>query len=69
MLIDWTLTGTTTLGQSGPRSNGNKGVLHRSEASPSNGLVSYLEYSLGGFHLSVEMQLVYSTASDDQAKL
>ena len=25
--IDWTLTGTTTPGQSGPGSNGNKGVL------------------------------------------
>ena len=27
-LIDETITGTTNLGQSGPGSNGNKGVLH-----------------------------------------
>ena len=26
--IDFTLTGTTTLGQSEPGSNGNEGVLH-----------------------------------------
>ena len=26
--IDGTLTGTTTLGQGGPGSNGNEGVLH-----------------------------------------
>ena len=45
-LIDWTLTCTTTLGQSGPRSNGNKMVLHilqssKTRASSSDGLVSY----------------------------
>ena len=41
-----TLTGTTTLGQSGPGSNGNEGVLRipqssRTGASPSHGLVSF----------------------------
>ena len=51
-LIDVTLTGTTPLGQSGPGSNENEGVLHipqssRTGASPSNGLVSYPEHSLG----------------------
>ena len=39
--IDGALTGTTTLGQSGPGSNGNEGVFHipqssRTEASPSD---------------------------------
>ena len=48
--IDRTLSGTTTLGKSGLGSNVNEGVLHipqRSsitEASPSDCLVSYLEY-------------------------
>ena len=48
------LPGATTPGQSGPGSNGNEGVLHipqRSNitgASLSDGLVSYLEHSLGG---------------------
>ena len=48
------LSGTTTPGQSGPASNGNKGVLRipRSPSitvtSPSDCLVSYLGHSLGG---------------------
>ena len=47
------LTSATTPGQSGPRSNINKGVLHipqsyRAGTSPSDGLVSYLGHSLGG---------------------
>ena len=45
--IDKTLSGATTLGQSGPGSNGNEGVLHIpqsssiTEASPSDYSVSY----------------------------
>ena len=40
------LTGTTTLGQSGPESNGNEGILYipqssRNGASSSDGLVLY----------------------------
>ena len=31
--IDKTLTGTTTVGESGTRSNGNEGVLHTAEIS------------------------------------
>ena len=31
--IDGTLTGATTLGQSGPGSNGNEGVLHIPQSS------------------------------------
>ena len=53
--IDETQTGTTTLGLSVPRSDGNKEVVHipqssRNEASPSNSLVSYSNsrHSLGG---------------------
>ena len=48
------LTGATILGQSGPVSDGNEGVLHIpqsssiSGASPSDSLVSYLGHSLEG---------------------
>ena len=66
----WLLTGTTTLGQSGPGSNSNERVLHtlqrsRTGALPSDGLVSYLGHSLGG-GLAAEMQSAYSTAPTDQ---
>ena len=49
-LIDSTLSGASTPGQSGPGSNDNEGVLHipqnsRTGASPSDGLRSYPEYS------------------------
>ena len=52
-LIDWTLTGPTTSGQSSPGSNGNEGVLHipqssRTEASSSDDLVSYSGHFLEG---------------------
>ena len=46
-LIDRTLSGATTLGQSGPVSDGNEGVLHITQsssitgASPSDCLMSY----------------------------
>ena len=59
--IDKILSGATTLGQGGPGSNGNEGVLCIPQsssitgASPSNCLVSYPEDSL-------EMQSMYSTA-------
>ena len=65
--IDWALSGATTSGQSGPRSNGNEGVLFISQsssitwASPSDCLVSYLGHSLGKSYPSAEIHLVYST--------
>ena len=52
--IDGTLTGTTILSWSGPGSNAKEGVLHISqsssitETSPSNALMIYLGYVLGG---------------------
>ena len=53
-----TLTGTTTLGQSEPGSNGNEGVLHitqisRTRASPSDYLVSYPWHLFGVGVLSI----------------
>ena len=56
-----TLTGTTALGQSGPGSNSNEGVLHipqssRTEASLSDGLMSYPQhYLVGHSYFSAEM--------------
>ena len=47
------LSGATTPGQSGPGTDGNKGVLHIPQSSsitgtsPSDGLVSYPGHSLG----------------------
>ena len=67
------LSGATTLGQSGPGSNGNEGVLRipqRSSitgTSPSDCLVSYQGNLFCESYLSVEKQLVYSTAPDDWA--
>ena len=50
--IDRALSGATTMGQSGPESNGNEVVLHIRQSitgtSPSNCLMSYLEHSLRG---------------------
>ena len=68
-LIDVTLTGTTTLGHSGPESNDNEGVLYifQTEASPSDGLVLYPGHSLGwGPYPSVEMQSVCPIAPVDR---
>ena len=68
------LSGATTLGQSGPGSNGNEGVLciHQSASitgtSPSDCLVSYPGYSLGESYPSEKMQSVYSTALANWAK-
>ena len=65
--ISRTLSGATTLGQSGPGSDGNKGVLHIpqisiTEVSPSDYFVSYLGHSLGESYPSAEMQSVYYAA-------
>ena len=67
--IDRTLSGITTPGQSGPRSDGNEGVFCSpiSKASPSDYLASYPGYPLGGFYLSSDMQSVYSAAPADWA--
>ena len=52
-LIDWTLSNTTSLVQSGPESDANEGVLHipqsssMTRASPSDYLMSYGEHSFG----------------------
>ena len=52
--IDKTLSGTTSPGQSGLSSDGNKGILHTSksssvtETSPSDCLVPYLQNALEG---------------------
>ena len=60
-------------GQSGPGSNGNKGVLHIPQSSsitgtsPSDCLVSYSEHSLGEYHSSANMQSVYSAVTTDWA--
>ena len=50
---DRTLSGATTPSQSGTWGNGNEGVLHipqssNAGASPSDGLISYLEHLFGG---------------------
>ena len=63
-----TLLGTTTMDQSGPGSEGNKGVSRIPQnftitgISPSDCLVSYLGHSLGRGYPSAE-QSVYSTAT------
>ena len=67
------LSGATTLGQSGPGSNGNEGVLRFPQSSsiagtsPSDCLVSYPGHSLGSYP-SAEVQSVYSTAPADWAR-
>ena len=38
--IDWTLSGATTLGQSEPGRNGNKGILHILQVSKTGALLS-----------------------------
>ena len=74
--IDRTLSGATTLGQSGPESDSNDGVLYIPEkssiivASPSDSLVSYPEHSLVvGRYPSAEMQSAYSTDPADKAEV
>ena len=69
--IDRTLSGSTALGNSGPGSDGNKGVLHIPQSSNITGASSsdVLESSpgqlLGEFYPSAEMQSVYSIALND----
>ena len=68
-----TLPGTTTLGQSGPGSDGSDGLFHVPKSSsitgtsPSDCLVSYPGHSLVESYPSAEMQLVYLTAPVDWA--
>ena len=72
--IHRTLSGAITLGQSGPGSDGNKGVLFILQSSsipgtsPSDCLVSYPGHSLGKSYSSAEMQSMYSAAPADLAK-
>ena len=60
-------------GLSGPRSNGNEGVLRIPQSpsitgtSPADCLVSYPGHSWWGSYLSAEVQPVYSTAPADWA--
>ena len=68
------LSGATILGQSGPGSDGNEGVLRIplsssiTGTSPSDCLVSYPGHSLGGgSYPSAEKQSVYSIALADWA--
>ena len=71
--INITLSGATTPGQSGPGSDGNKGVLRIPQSYTITGalwsdfLVSYLGHSLGESYFSAETQSVYSTAPNDWA--
>ena len=66
--MDGTLTGTTTLDQSGPGSNGNEGLRHisqssRSGTSPSDDLGIIQDTHWGeGLTPSAKMMLAYSTA-------
>ena len=69
--MDRTLSGATTPGQSGPRSDGNEGVLCIPQSSsitgtlPSDCLVSYPGHSLEESYPYSKMQSVYSTAPAD----
>ena len=67
------MSGATTLGLSGPGSDGNEGVLciPRSSSitvtSPLDCLLSYLGSSLAESYHSAEMQSVYSASPVDRA--
>ena len=63
--IDRTLSGTTSLGQNGPESNGISQNFSITGTSSSNCLVSYPGHSVGWSYPSAEMQSVYSTAPVD----
>ena len=74
--INRTLSGATTPGQSGPRSDDSEGVLRILQSSsitrtsPSDCLVSYPGYSLGGgSYPSAEVQSMYSTVPADWAMI
>ena len=70
--IDRNLSGATTLGQRGPGSDSNEGilyVLHRSSitgAQPSECLMSFRDTRRGSY-LSAEMQSVNSPPTTDKA--
>ena len=65
------LSGTTTLGQSGPESARNEGVLRIPQSSSITGtsalycFVSYQDTRWKGSYSSEEIQTVYSTAPAD----
>ena len=69
----WSISGATTLGQSGPGSNSNEGVISIPQSSSitrtslSDYLMSYLGHSLGESYPSAEVQSGYSEAPDDLA--
>ena len=71
--IDRAQTGATTLGQSGPGSNGNEGVIHIPQSSSNTGIsLSDLfrvvtRTLIEGSYNFGEVQSVYSTASADWA--
>ena len=71
--IDWTLSGATTLGQSRPGSDGNKGVLRIplsssvTGASLSDYFMSNVGHSLEESYPFAGMQSVYSVAATDWA--
>ena len=74
--IDKILSDATTLGQSGPWSNGNEGVLCISKipetgCSPSDWFTWYPGYTLGagGSYPFAEMQSEYSTALANWARM
>ena len=63
-LIDRTLSGVTTLGSSGPGSNGSERVLW---SLAIRGFCVISGHSLGRYYSSAEMQSVYSTTPADWA--
>ena len=68
--IDRALSSATTLGQSGPGSNDDEGVLHIPQSSSITiRLFSIISRTLFGWkaYPSTEMQLVYSTSPADGA--
>ena len=72
--IDWTLSGSTSPGQSRPGNYSNERILHIPQNSSNNGpsplddLISYQDTPLSGeSYPSEEMQPVYSTAPADWA--
>ena len=72
---DWTLSGATTLEQSGHGSDGNKEVLRITKsssipgASPSDGLVSHQDTCKEESYNSEEIQSMYSAAPADWTRL
>ena len=72
--IDRTLIGTITMGQIGPGSDSNEGILQITQsssitgASPSDCYVLNPGHSLGKSYHTAEMQSVYSTAPTDSLR-